>query len=432
MPTSIPPSRLTRTVGSRDAVLIGIGSMVGAGIYAVWSEAASSAGRNLLLGLALAGLVSWCNARSTARLAAKYPESGGVYVYGRNQLGPLRGFVAGWGFVIGKIASSAAVALTAGAYLWPDHSRATAIGVVVLITAVNIGGLERTVTATKVLLAVSCTVLIVVIISGWTSSQMDLNRLTPSLSARSIGSTGRQVYEIVQAAGLLFFAFAGYARIATLGEQVIEPQRTIPRAISISLGGVLVLYIVIGATVLVALPMPDLVTAADPLRQVVAVGSLDALTPIVRIGAGFAALGALLNLIPGISRTALGMARGHDLPQWFARIDGERNIPLQAEVVVGALAVLIVLVFDLRDAIGISGVGVLTYYAIANWSALTLPSSRPQRIASSIGFVGCGLFVVCLPWIAVLSGGAVLIIGVAIRLVVKSGPCPSSTATADL
>lgn len=400
--------------------------MVGAGIYVVWSEAASSAGPNLLIGVVLAGLVAWCNAQSTARLAAKYPESGGAYMYGRNRLGPLRGFTAGWGFVVGKIASCAAVALTAGTYLWPGHERFIAVAVIVAITAINIGGLERTIIATKILLTVSLGVLLVVIVSGWTSPQINLDGLIPSFESRSIDSTGRQLYELIQSAGLLFFAFAGYARIATIGEQIIEPQRTIPRAIATSLGGVLILYVIIGATVLVALPMTDLEASADPLRRVVAAGSLDSLTPIVRIGAGFAALGALLNLIPGISRTALGMARGQDLPKWFASIDEQRNIPLRAELVVGVMAILIVLTFDLRNAIGISGVGVLTYYAIANWSALTLHSSRRQRTASTVGLIGCVLFVVCLPGSAILTGGSVLAIGLVVRVLIRRGSRPSS------
>lgn len=413
------PQYLKRILGQTDAVLIGVGSMVGAGIYSVWSEAALSAGRNLLIGLLLAGLVAWCNAQSTARLAAIYPESGGAYIFGRNQLGPLRGFTAGWGFVVGKIASCAAVALTAGAYLWPGNERATAIGVIIIMTAVNIAGLERTVTATKLLLAVSFGVLILVFVSGWTSPQLDLDGVVPSFDIRTVDSTRHQLYEVVQSAGLLFFAFAGYARIATLGEQIIEPQRTIPRAVSLSLGGVLILYIFIAVTVLAAVPMTDLQTSADPLRQVVASGSFDVLTPLVRFGAGFATLGALLNLIPGISRTALAMARKHDLPTWFAAVDERRNIPLRAEISVGMLAALVVFIFDLRNAISISGVGVLTYYAISNWSALTLASSRLQILTSSVGLTGCILFVVCLPGSAVVTGGSVAAVGLAARAIVQ-------------
>ena len=101
---------LQRRLGLGDAVFIGLGSMVGAGVFAVWAPAADAAGTGLLIGLAIAAIVAFGNATSSAQLAAAYPTSGGTYAYGRAELGPWWGFVAGWGFVIGKIASCAAMA----------------------------------------------------------------------------------------------------------------------------------------------------------------------------------------------------------------------------------------------------------------------------------------------------------------------------------
>ena len=221
---------LKRTLGVRDAVVVGAGSMIGAGVFAAWSPAADAAGTGLLVGLAIAALVAFCNATSSAQLAAVHPESGGTYVYGRRRLGPFWGHLAGWGFVVGKTASCAAMALTVGAYLWPAHDRAVAIGAVVAITLVNIGGLERTVAVTKVLLAVVVVTLAAVVVSGWSSDAADLARLTP-IDASPLG--------VLRSAGFLFFAFAGYARIATLGEEVRDPSRTIPRAIPLALAMVL-------------------------------------------------------------------------------------------------------------------------------------------------------------------------------------------------
>ncbi|MGY6502019.1 MAG: APC family permease [Acidimicrobiales bacterium] len=402
--------QLERRLGLSDAVVIGAGSMIGAGVFAAWGPAAAAAGTGLLIGLAIAGLVAFCNATSSAQLAAVHPESGGTYVYGRRQLGPFWGHLAGFGFVVGKTASCAAMAITVGAYLAPGNERLVAVAAVGLIVVVNLGGLTRTVAVTKVLLAVSLVALAAVVVSGWTSESADLGRLTP-LEGDLAG--------ILQSAGFLFFAFAGYARIATLGEEVRDPAVTIPKAIPRALGGVLVLYAVVGVTALAVVPAAVLGATDAPLRAVVEAGRFDALGPVVRVGAGIAALGVLLNLIPGVSRTALSMARQRELPAWFAHVDTARSLPLRAELSVAAVVVALVLVLDLRDAIGLSGVAVLTYYAITNASALTLDAEhrRWPRAVAVVGLVGCLVLVVALPLSAVVTGSAVLALGVVVRQV---------------
>jgi APA family basic amino acid/polyamine antiporter len=403
---------LQRRLGVADAVVIGAGSMIGAGVFAAWSPAAEAAGTGLIIGLVIAGVVAFCNAASSAQLAAVHPESGGTYVYGRRQLGAFWGHLAGWGFVVGKTASCAAMALTVGAYLWPEQDRLVAVAAVVVITAVNIGGLSRTVAVTKVLLVVSLSALVAVVVAGWSSSDADLDRITP---------IDGDVYGVLQSAGFLFFAFAGYARIATLGEEVKDPAVTIPRAIPRALAAVLAVYLVVGVTALATVPAAALAGTSAPLQLVVEAGRFDALGPVVDIGAGIAALGVLLNLIPGVSRTSLAMARERELPHFFAHIDGARSLPLRAELTVAALVIVLVVVVDLRSAIGISGVAVLTYYAITNAAALTL--RRDQRrwppVIAVIGLLGCVVLVVALPPRAVVTGLVTLAVGVIVRLVTR-------------
>jgi APA family basic amino acid/polyamine antiporter len=403
---------LERRLGVADAVVIGAGSMIGAGVFAAWSPAADAAGTGLIIGLVIAGVVAFCNAASSAQLAAIHPESGGTYVYGRRQLGAFWGHLAGWGFVVGKTASCAAMALTVGAYLWPEQDRVVAVAAVVVITAVNIGGLSRTVAVTRVLLVVSVAALIAVVAAGWSSPDASLERLTP---------LDTDVYGVLQSAGFLFFAFAGYARIATLGEEVRNPAITIPRAIPRALAAVLAVYLVVGITALATVPASVLAGTAAPLHLVVEAGRLDALAPLVDIGAGIAALGVLLNLIPGVSRTSLAMARERELPHWFAHIDPARSLPLRAELTVAAIVIALVVVLDLRSAIGISGVAVLTYYAITNASALTLHREQrrwPPAIAV-VGLIGCATLVATLPPTAVLTGLGTLLVGVAVRSVTR-------------
>lgn len=211
---------LKRHLGVFDAVVIGLGSMVGAGVFVALAPAAAAGGSGLLLGLGLAAVVAYCNATSSARLAARYPRSGGTYVYGRERLGEFWGFLAGWGFVVGKTASCAAMALTVGSYVWPGQAHAVAVAAVVALSAVNYLGVQKSAWLTRGVVAVVLAVLAAVVVacvSGGTAGSAHLR------IASDVGFGG-----VLQAAGLLFFAFAGYARIATLGEEVRDPQRTIP------------------------------------------------------------------------------------------------------------------------------------------------------------------------------------------------------------
>jgi APA family basic amino acid/polyamine antiporter len=406
---------LKRELGVADAVVVGAGSMIGAGVFAAWAPAAGSAGTGLLIGLVMAGVIAFCNATSSAQLAAIYPESGGTYVYGRRQLNDAWGHLAGWGFVVGKTASCAAMALTVGAYLWPEQERLVAALAVLAITAVNIGGLTRTVAVTRVLLVVSLTALAAVVIAGWTGGEASFDRLTPIDPP-----TKPALYGILQSAGFMFFAFAGYARIATLGEEVKDPAVTIPKAIPRALVAVLIIYLIVAVTALVSVDASALAATDAPLQLVLGPnpsGVLAALEPVVRLGAAIAALGVLLNLIPGVSRTTLAMARQRDLPTWFSHIDSSRSLPLRAEFTVAAVVILLVLTLDIRSSIAVSGVAVLTYYAVTNAAALTLTNEQRRwtPILAWVGLAGCVILIASLPWPYVVSGIAVLVLGVVVR-----------------
>lgn len=398
---------LRRQLGVSDAVVIGAGSMMGAGVFAAWSPAAEAAGTALLIGLALAGFVAFCNATSSAQLASIYPESGGTYVYGRKQLGPAWGHLAGWGFVVGKTASCGAMALTVGAYLWPAQHRLVAVFAVLAIVGVNLGGLSRTVAVTRVLLVVTAVALAVVVAAGWSGDGVDIGRITP------LDASPR---DVLRSAGLLFFAFAGYARIATLGEEVRDPAITIPKAVPRALAAVLAIYLVVGVTLLAATPITAIAGTDAPLRLVVSGGS-EALDTVVRVGAGIAALGVLLNLIPGVSRTTLAMARRRELPAWFSHVDEQRSLPLRAELSVAAVVVALVLFLNIGDAIAVSGVAVLTYYAITNAAALSLQphQRRWPRALAAVGLVGCCVLILALPLAAVAIGASVLLLGALLR-----------------
>ncbi|MEE1783472.1 APC family permease [Streptomyces sp. SP17BM10] len=404
-PTGDAPDGLGRRLGTFDAVVIGLGSMIGAGIFAALAPAAGAAGSGLLLGLGLAAVVAYCNATSSARLAARYPQSGGTYVYGRERLGEFWGYLAGWGFVVGKTASCAAMALTVGGYVWPGQEHAVAVAAVVALTAVNYGGVQKSAWFTRAVVAVVLAVLAAVVVAALTSGDADAARL--GLGADS------SFHGVVQAAGLLFFAFAGYARIATLGEEVRDPARTIPRAIPLALGITLVVYAVVAAAVLVVLGPERLAAAGAPLSEAVRAAGAGWLAPVVRAGAALAALGSLLALILGVSRTTLAMARDRHLPHVLAAVHPRFRVPHRAELAVGAVVAVAAATADLRGAIGFSSFGVLAYYAIANASAWTLTGAegRPPRAVPVVGLAGCLLLAFALPPSSVAVGAAVLALG---------------------
>ncbi|OMB93517.1 transporter [Mycobacterium sp. NS-7484] len=400
------PGGLQRRLGPTDAVVIGLGSMVGAGIFAALAPAASAAGSGLLIGLAVAAVVAYCNATSSARLATHYPQSGGTYVYGRERLGEFWGYAAGWSFIVGKTASCAAMALTVGLYVWPSAAHAVAVAAVVALTAVNYAGIQKSALLTRVIVACVLAVLaaVVVIITG--SGAADPARLALGDDVSAGG--------VLQAAGLLFFAFAGYARIATLGEEVRDPARTIPRAIPIALGIALVLYAVVAVAALSVLGGPGLATTPAPLADAVAAAGAPQWQPLVRTGAAIAALGSLLALILGVSRTTLAMARDHHLPHRLAAVHPRFKVPHRAEVAVGIVVALLAATVDLRGAIGFSSFAVLLYYAIANVSACTLEPLVRRRLIPAVGLVGCLVLAFALPLASVLTGLGVVAVGAVI------------------
>ncbi|MFI7448775.1 APC family permease [Nonomuraea sp. NPDC049714] len=507
---------LARRLGTADAVFVGLSAMIGAGIFAAFAPAAGAAGAWLPASLALAAVVAYCNATSSARLAARYPESGGTYVYGRRRLGPFWGYLAGWGFTVGKTASCAAMALTFGAYVAPDLARPLAIAAVVALTALNLFGVQRSATAARVMVALVLVVLATVVGAAFlshppTSGGMgDTSTAASDQGVQPVPSDGagetlplnakiidkEQVIQlsdlaglpdgparsfvqaltaevadpglwgVLQGAGLLFFAFAGYARIATMGEEVRDPGRTIPHAIQLALGITLVVYALVAAAALTELGPWALANSAAPLADVVDAAGAAWLRPVVGAGAAVAALGALLALLLGVSRTVLAMARERDLPAVLAVLSpvrpalggppasgrpedtsggsaasgrsedasggsgdsaraqdvsggssavsgGAVQVPRRAELVVSAAVIGLLLVADLRGAIGFSSFGVLVYYAIANASALTLARDEgaPPKVVSGLGLLLCLGLAATLPGQSVLAGLAVFAVG---------------------
>lgn len=405
---------LARRLGTGDAVVVGLSAMLGAGVFAAFAPAAAAAGSGLMIGLGIAAVIAFCNAVASAQLASAYPSSGGTYLFGREVLGPWWGFVAGWGFVVGKTASCAAMAMTFGAYAFPDQQwaqRLAALAAVGLLTFANLRGVSKTARVALALLILTlATLLLFLVVTA------------PSADAPASASAHGGPLGVLQSAGLLFFAFAGYARIATLAEEVRRPE-VLGRAILTALAVAVTLYLAIGLCLLGVLGN-DLATSSMPLADAARAAGAAWAEPVVRIGAAAASLGALLALVAGVGRTALAMARHHDLPGWLAHVEPRHQVPHHAQMLVGVLVAALVLVADLRAAIGFSSFGVLLYYAVANLSALRQPVAQRRwpRALQVLGLVGCLVLVATLPWESVVAGIAVLSVGVVGRLVARRRP----------
>ncbi|HTM85534.1 MAG TPA: amino acid permease, partial [Mycobacterium sp.] len=311
-----------------------------------------------------------------------------------------------WGFVAGKTASCAAMALTVGSYAWPAHAHAVAVAAVIALTAVNYTGVQKSAWLTRLIVAVVLAVLAAVVVTALGGGGLDMARL--EVTAGSAGG-------VRQAAGLLFFAFAGYARIATLGEEVRDPARTIPKAIPIALAIALVVYALVAIGALTVLGPQHLSSSPAPLLDTVTAAGAPWLQPVVSGGAVVAAVGSLLALILGVSRTTFAMARDRHLPKLLAAVHPRFGVPHRAELLVGVVVAVLAATTDIRGAIGFSSFAVLIYYAIANASAWTLrpEQGRPPRIVPLTGLLGCLVIAFALPLPSILSGTAVLAAGAA-------------------
>ena len=393
-----------RRLGTADAVVLGLASMLGTGVFAVWAPAAAAAGRWLLLAVVIAGVVAACNAMSTADLAAAHPQSGGGYVYGSARLCPGAGRLAGVAFLVGKCASAGAAAAVFGAYVLPSAPLLAALLVVAVATALNIAGVRWTARSAYALVGGTLAVLLVVVVVGLSGpGPAAAPTLTPVLV--DPGPAG-----VATAAGLVFFAFAGYARVATLGGEVRDPERTIPRAVALALGITLIVYLLVATALLVGLGPDRLAQEMSPLVALVDAWGAPGLGVIVRVGAAVAAGSALLSVLVGISRTAAAMAKGRDLPRCLM-MTGPRGTPWPADLIGGVIAALVAAFAGPAAAIALSACSVLVYYGVINVAALRLYGPGWRRWVACLGVLLCVLLALLLPLAQVLITAAALAVG---------------------
>lgn len=379
--------------------------MLGAGVFVVFAPAALLSGSYLLVATAIAGFVAALNARSMRQLSKVLPRAGGAYAYGREYLSKSWGFLAGVAFVLGKIGSVAAIALAAAAYIYPAAKVEVAIAAVLLMTVINLLGINRTALGALVL---SVPTILLLLLVGFFGLQQDTASIQTELSI-----TG-----IISAAALIFFAFAGYARVATLGEEVRNPALNVPRAITIGLVFVLGLYLLVGNALLNTLG-PSLEKSVAPVLEFANSVMPWLAGEVVIVIAAAACLGSLLSLLAGISRTAEAMAKDGELPGALTLRHKKFDSPWVAELLIAAIAISLISSGDIVWTIGISSFCVLGYYAIANLAAIKQlgRGQRNLKFLALLGLITCCLLAAFVPLQSLVMGMALL----ALALVIRAG-----------
>ncbi|GAY08511.1 putative amino acid transporter [Pseudonocardia sp. N23] len=422
-------SSLTRRLGTADAVALGLAAMLGAGVFAAFSPAAAAGGSWLLLAVAIAAVTAFCNAASTADLAVAHPESGGGYVYTRERLSPGTGRLAGVSFLVGKVSSAAAAAGVFGTYVLPAHPVICAVVVIVVVSAMTIAGVRWSPGTAWLLVGGTLAVLAVVVVVGLLGPGG-----STGVSASPVSDSPVPVQVVtgpwgaVTAAGIVFFAFAGYSRVATIGEELRDPDRSLRRAVVISFAVVTVTYVAVAGALLVGLGVDRLAAERAPLVALVDTGQAPALGVLVRIGAAVASGAALLSVLVTTSRTMREMAKRGELPRVFARV-GSRQNPWPADVAGAVLAIVVAILAGPVAAIALSACATLVHYALINVAALRLPRARRRWPVwtSLLGVVLCVGLAVFLPLGTVLIAAAALLGGwllctLVVRLTARDEP----------
>lgn len=404
--------RLRQELGIGGAVMLGLGSMIGTGVFVSIGIAANATGPSVILAIGLAALVAACNALSSAQLAASHAVAGGTYEYGYRYLNPTLGFTAGWLFLIAKSASAATAALGFAGYalrlLGVDLSWMSALAVFTVLTfaALVLTGMKRSSHANAVIVGVTLFALAAFVVAGLPQvigeRSANLFPIFPQMSAGNIEA-------FFYATALMFVAYTGYGRVATLGEEVMEPRKTIPRAIILTMIVTAIVYVLV-ALVAVGAGGADAFAGSreamsTPLEIAARSLSSAPLAAIVAIGATTAMLGVLLNLLLGLSRVVLAMGRQGDLPPVFAKVSADGRAPTAAVILVGAGTTILAAIGSIETAWAFSAFTVLLYYAITNLATLRMPSEArlyPRWIAVA-GLIAC-LFLAF--WVPVKIWGA--------------------------
>lgn len=400
-------TQLKRELGVFGATMMGLGAILGTGVFVSIGIAAGITGASVVIAIALSAFVAACNALNSAQLASNHPVSGGTYEYGYRYLNRWLGFTAGWTFLLAKSASGATAALGVGGYIFNALGITTREGivplgvlVVLVLTAIVFSGVRRSHVANVAIVSVTLLALGAFVAGGFPLLlQQGSTHFSPFFAPES-----DNLAQLLQATALMFVAYTGYGRIATMGEEVRNPRFVIPRAILVAMGVTMLIYMSVAlvgvGTVGVAGLAPNGTSQSAPLELASRQFGVPLLPELVALGAITAMLGVLLNLILGLSRVLLAMGRRGDMPPLTATISPNTATPSYAVLIMGGVIALLVLVGNVKTTWSFSAFTVLIYYAITNLSALQL-SDAERLYPRWLAWVGLGACLFLAFWVEV-------------------------------
>ncbi|PWN06656.1 APC family permease [Rhodohalobacter mucosus] len=417
---------LRRAIRTPGAILMGLGSIIGTGIFVSIAIATQVAGNGIILSVVLAAVLATLNGLSSAQLAAAHPVSGGTYEYGYRFINSWFGFTAGWMFMVAKSASAATAVLGCIGYLYyatgiNSSEWMIASGGLLLLFLMALlvsGGIQRSNSANKWIVSITLAGLAALVVAAFFVNGLPVSPITNTFSVSGWDS-------VLFGSALMFVAYTGYGRIATLGEEVAEPAKTIPRAIIMAMILIVIIYLAVTLTALQALGADGFGETVEgeaaPLMIVAQSLSLPVIGPVLTITAITAMLGVLLNLFLGLSRVLLGMARRGDVPGFISRINPVTQSPVVAVWVTCIIIGLLVLSGDVVFTWSFSAFTVLIYYSITNLTALFLPEELRlyPRIIPVLGLFGCLFLAFWIDPTILLLGAGVIGVGLVWHWVIK-------------
>ena len=371
-----------RTLTLQNSVFLGLSSMIGAGLFVNIAPTAVISSYSLILGLVIASFLAFANASSSAQLARVYPETGGTYLYARKVLGNNASLFSGIVFIVGKIISSIAIALTFGNYLMPSYPKTSGVMLVLLVGIISYFGATKTASVARWFVYSVVGILMFYIFSITTSTSFNFS--IPI-------SEGLSIETLLISSSIWFFAFTGYSRLATFGEEVKNPEKIIPKAILTGLGLTVTIYFLVTYITLGIVDPSIIQNSSTPLKVAFDLSRFSNFSFLISIASTIATGSVLLALIPGISRVAVAMSRDKYLPMVLSKIHKKYNSAYIADVSITFIVILGILTVDVIEAIKLSSFFILLYYSLTNLSVIKLEKS--QRLYSIFipyfGLLGC-------------------------------------------
>jgi APA family basic amino acid/polyamine antiporter len=403
---------LKKTFGLFDAFNVGIGAIIGAGIFVITGIGASLAGPALLLSLLISAGIAVFTALSFTELSIRIPKEGGGYEFAHELISSFAGFLTGWLWLISNVVVGAVVSLGFAHYFalfFPIPVHVTAVVACLIILTINYLGAKDLEVVNNILVVFKLFILLCFVFFGLQS--INTQNITTSFFPN--GSVG-----VLQGAAFMFFAFAGFARITVIGEEVQDPKKTIPRAIILALVVSTIIYILVSYTAIGLIGYQNLANSGSPLADA-AHQEGATMVLFISLGALAATFSVLLTTLLGTSRVSFAMARNHDLPAFFKKLHPRRNTPYIAILIFGIIMTLFAAFTDLTSAVAISNFAALFYYAMANYAALKMKNPNLPRIIPIIGLFSCIFLLFFLTPTAWIIGSLALLIGVVYYFGVK-------------